>query len=271
MKINKIVKIGIEEVYNNNNLSINFREDNTPYLSFRKITSTEEIPLPIQMDKVIEIIKNHPFNNGVSLGSYTLIQNNADEIIDIVKYNSPEYKKYFSKTTIKPSSLEQGTVVTLDNGSNFVFLKQFYGIYFYRFVSLISDIKKFNVISQGNIESLKRNIINYKFFESEPSLYNLFYSIEDNKVIPYLANTKSTKIIEVKNCIEEIKNRDVRIMMKASDESFLNEVVNLEEFKFDPIRQELEYNRIKKHIIFINSKFEMNKFKNDILNYIEQL
>lgn len=268
MKINKILTIGNNEVYNNSNVFINFDHNNLPYLSFFKKDTIEKVALPIKIEKTIEIIKSEPFNNGVSLGSYTLIQNDANEIVDIVKYNSKEYKRYFSKTTIKASSIEQGAVVKLNNDSTLIFLKQIYGLYYYRFVHILGYIKDKRALNDYYISELNINITRFKFFENEPCLYNVFYSLEENKIVYYLANSTSTKIIDVLGSVPEFKNKDFYFLLKENEEAFLEDVTNLKEFVFQSETLSIKYNKIKNSIIFIKSKKEMLDFKDKILNYI---
>ena len=215
MKINNIVKIGEKEVNNNNLLYISFKEDYTPILSFRGNNSVGKVQLPIKTKTIIEIITKHAFNEGCSLGSFTLIQNEAEEIIDIVKYNSSEYKKYFSKTTIKPSSLKQGTLVKLEDGEQLVFIKQFYYFNDYRLISLFSNLKPVQQTTNRNKDDLIRTVSIFNFFENEPELSNVFYSLNQNKIVVYKTTSKSKKIVEKIGMVPQFeKNNPINITNK---------------------------------------------------------
>lgn len=237
MILKKHILIGDISYKNDSILEIAFNNNFQPYFIFKLREENtfsydnsirQAIFLPFEM--TIKIIQENAFNNGVSLGTFSLVHGTGGEIIDIVKYNSQEYKDLIKANKFKPSSIEQGSFVKLQNGRTAIFVGQYKSLdkaYFFNLLRYLIDDNDSPWLSHNRYLREQR-IEFYENIHKKNILLNAFIDVDGNLFFERSSDLK-TSIVEVFPVVPEFKVNNFSLKIKLKELGFLS----MSDFSFD--------------------------------------
>lgn len=237
MILKKHILIGDISYKNDSILEIAFNQNFQPYFIFKlrqentfSYDNSIRQPVFLPFDKTIKLIQENAFNNGVSLGTFSLVHGTGGEIIDIVKYNSQEYKDLIKLNKFKPSLIEQGSFVKLQNGRSSIFVGQYKSLdksFFLHLLRYLIDDNGGPWLSHNRYLREQR-IELYENIHKKNILLNAFIDVDGNLFFERSSDLK-TSIVEVFPVVPEFNVNNFSLKRKIKELGLLS----MSDFCFD--------------------------------------
>lgn len=235
MILKKHILINRIKYKNDSILEMAFNENFQPYFIFKlreentfSYDNSIRQPVFLPFEKTIKIIQENAFNNNCSLGTFSLVHGTGGEIIDIVKYNSQEYKNLIKLNKIKPSSIEQGSFVKLQDGRDVIFVGQYKSLDKSYFLNLLRYIVDDNSFSTTNTYFREQRIELYEDIHKKSMLLNVFIDLNGNLFFHRSSELKNS-IVEVFSVVPEFNVNNFSLKRKIKEVGLLS----LSDFCFD--------------------------------------
>lgn len=261
MKMKNIININNVEIKNLFKINFDFDVNNIPFI----YTEKENLKLKINISQTLvnKTLKENSFKEGKSNSLFVIVENEMGEKIDLIKYNSIEYKKYLTKVKINSSKIEKGTLVKLNNGKELIFLEKLYEIeneWFYQIFGRIIDISILERKRKKEISNYLKDFI-YVWAEKIIDKKNIFITKNKEKIYKLEIEKKDFQIIDTLGEFKEFK--EIKIGNKITD------LIDFNNIKYDK-KGEIIRNLMEDNYVYLTKK-ELKDFKEFIKKYIIEI
>ena len=216
MKITKFITINNEIKENKFFLRLAFNNDNQPML----IIGNTEVVLPVSLSIVLNVLETADISSKKLINPYAIVQNEAEEFINLVLINSPEYKKIISSKSITTSKIKQGALVKLQSEERLIFLQTIKMARTYK-LREIHNYFQGNTYRRNNQPHTEKEVKN--MFKS----YNLFLDPISQNFSLFEISFSNKRVIETYDVIPEYNkiNYDVKTRFNLNNYLYLKNFI----------------------------------------------